>query len=290
MGRLTLNVLLSFAQFEREVTSERIRDKIAASKKKGIWVGGVGRRLRAERSQARHRHGRSRDGATRVRAVPRPRNLVASATRPPRSEHCDARAPDGLGRDSRWRPARPMVRSTICSATGFISARSIIASRSYRVEHAPIIDRDIFEKVQTKLNENRTARGMRRTRSEALLLGRIDDDRDNRMSPSYAIKKGARYRYYISCVVQQGRKEDAGSVPRVAAHDVEGIVMNTLAALLPSEQDADQASDCERVERLVERVTVSRQAIEILLAKPNVRRRIRLSCHGHPKRSAASAM
>ena len=87
------------------------------------------------------------------------------------------------------------------------------------------------------------------------------------MSSSYAIKKGARYRYYISCVVQQGRKEDAGSVPRVAAHDVEGIVMNTLAALLPSEQDPDQASECERVERLVARVTVSRQAIEILFGQ-----------------------
>jgi hypothetical protein len=141
---------------------------------------------------------------------------------------------------------------------------------SYPGEHAPIIDRDLFEKVQTKLNENRTARGMRRTRSEALLLGRLYDDRGNRMSPSYAIKKGARYRYYISCVVQQGRREDAGSIPRVAAQDVEGIVMKVLAALFPSDQDADQASECERVERRVERVTVSRQAIEIRLANPNV--------------------
>jgi DNA invertase Pin-like site-specific DNA recombinase len=270
MGRLTLNVLLSFAQFEREVTGERIRDKIAASKKKGIWVGGVvplgyalhDRKLvidAAEAATVRLVFERylALGSLSLLQRELRDRNIVTRA-RPMASGGTRGGVPLTNG------PLNHMLRNRIY--LGEINHRE----SSYPGEHAPIIDRDLFENVQTKLNENRIARGMRRTRSESLLLGRLYDDRGNRMSPSYAIKKGARYRYYISCVVQQGRKEDAGSVPRVAAQDVEGIVINTLAALLPSDQDADQASECEPVERLVERITVSRQAIEILLAKPNV--------------------
>ena len=102
--------------------------------------------------------------------------------------------------------------------------------------------------------------------------------------------KGARYRYYISCVVQQGRKEDAGSIPRVAAHDVEGIVMNTLAALLRRTKTPTSLG-LWTVERLVERVTVSRQAIEIALATTECwDDESDLPCDGHHKRSAASAM
>ncbi len=113
-----------------------------------------------------------------------------------------------------------MAHSTIGSANKFILARSIIESPAIRGEHAPIT----------------IATCARKCRSEAQLLGRIFDDSGNRMSLIYAIKKGARYCSYLSCVVQQRRKEDADSVPRVAAQDVEGIVMNTLAALLPPER------------------------------------------------------
>jgi hypothetical protein len=252
------------------VTGERIRDKIAASKKKGIWVGGVvplgyalhDRKLVIEMAEAAtvrlvFERYLALGSLSLLQRDLRDRNIVTRA-RPMASGGTRGGVPLTNG------PLNHMLRNRIY--LGEINHRE----SSYPGEHAPIIDRDLFEKVQTRLNENRTARGMRRTRSEALLLGRIYDDRGNRMSPSYAIKKGTRYRYYISCVVQQGRKEEAGSVPRVAAQDVEGIVMNTLAALPPSEQDADQASECERVERLVERITVSHHAIEILLVKPNV--------------------
>jgi site-specific DNA recombinase len=272
MGRLTLNVLLSFAQFEREVTGERIRDKIAASKKKGIWVGGVvplgyalhDRKLvinEAEAATVRLVFERylALGSLSLLQRDLRDRNIVTRA-RPMASGGTRGGVPLTNG------PLNHMLRNR--TYLGEINHQD----RSYPGEHAPIIDRDMFEKVQAKLNENRNARSARRAHSEALLLGRIFDDRGNRMSPSYAIKKGARYRYYISCVLQQGRKEEAGSAPRVAAHNVERIVMDALAALIPSDQDQDQeqASDRERVERLVDRITVGSQAIEILLSKQAV--------------------
>jgi site-specific DNA recombinase len=88
--------------------------------------------------------------------------------------------------------------------------------KSYPGEHAPIIDPRLFEAVQARLTENRQVRRLRRQSSNALLKGKLFDDRGNPMTPSYAIKKGVRYRYYVSCVLNQGRKEEAGSVARVA--------------------------------------------------------------------------
>ncbi len=89
--------------------------------------------------------------------------------------------------------------------------------KSYPGEHKPIIDPRLFEAVQTKLTENRQARRIRRQSSNALLMGKLFDDQGNPMTPSYAIKKGVRYRYYVSSVLNQGRREEAGSVARVAA-------------------------------------------------------------------------
>lgn len=81
--------------------------------------------------------------------------------------------------------------------------------KSYPWEHAPIIDPRLFEAVQTKLTENRQRRRLRRQSSNALRMGKLFDHRGNPMSPSYAIKKGVRYRYYVSSVLNQGRKEEA---------------------------------------------------------------------------------
>ena len=75
--------------------------------------------------------------------------------------------------------------------------------KSYPGKHAPIIDPRLFEAVQTKLTENRQGRGLRRQSSNALLMGKLFDDQDNPMTPSYAIKKGVRYRYYVSCVLRR---------------------------------------------------------------------------------------
>ena len=114
--------------------------------------------------------------------------------------------------------------------------------KSYPGEHEPIIDGRLFEAVQAKLTENRQGRRLRRQSSNALLMGKLFDDRGNPMTPSYAIKKGVRYRYYVSCVLAQGRKEEAGSIPRVAAEAVERIVLDAIGALPPSKQIELRAS------------------------------------------------
>jgi site-specific DNA recombinase len=282
MGRLTLNVLLSFAQFEREVTGERIRDKIAASKKKGLWVGGV---------------------------VPlgyevRDRKLIvveeeASTVRLIFSRYLDLGSLSALQRDLRERGiiTRKRTLSSGRAIGGGALTNGPLAyllrnrmyvgeinhrDKSYLGEHAPIIDPRLFEAVQSKLTENRQERRLGRRSSNAVLMGKLFDDRGNPMTPSYAVKEGVRYRYYVSSVLNQGRKEEAGSLPRVAAEGVERVVLAAIDRLPPtkpvevrpgppstgmlsSEQDSDAADSAEKITAKVDRITLGSQSIEIRL-------------------------
>src|ERR1700716_3559116 len=95
----------------------------------------------------------------------------------------------------------------------------------HRGEHEPILDRTLFDAVQARLDEQAVERRAARSRSSAILLGKIFDDRSSPMSPSHANKKGVRYRYYVSQAVLQGRKDEAGSVPRVSAPDIEALII-----------------------------------------------------------------
>ena len=179
MGRLTLNVLLSFAQFEREVTGERIRDKIAASKKKGLWVGGVvplGYEVRDRKLIV------NEGEATTVRLI--------------FSRYLDLGSLSALQRDLRERGIITR-RRTLSSGRGIggqaltngplaymLRNRMYLGEinhrdKSYPGEHAPIIDPGLFEAVQTKLTENRQERRRRRQSSNALLMGKLFDDRGN---------------------------------------------------------------------------------------------------------------
>ena len=154
MGRLTLNVLLSFAQFEREVTSERIRDKIAASKKRGLWVGGMVPLGYASRDK---KLVVVEEEAERVRLIFQ-RYLELGSL--------DKLLPDlrDTGIVTKLRPAvqradhrrhsrSPAVRWPICCATASTSARWSIAARSARPSTPPILDRELFEAVQDRLTE-----------------------------------------------------------------------------------------------------------------------------------------
>ena len=95
-------------------------------------------------------------------------------------------------------------------------------------EQPAILDRKLFESVQRKLDEQRTNHSTTRTNSESLLMGRIFDDRGNRMTPSYARKNGKRYRYYLSSPLSQGQAEHAGSVRRVPASEIETLVIDAV--------------------------------------------------------------
>ncbi len=101
-------------------------------------------------------------------------------------------------------------------------------ARYYKGEHEPIVDRELFDAVQARRHENRNGRRGARFGSGSLLVGRIYDDRNNRMTPSHAQKHGARYRYYVSCALAQGRKDEAGARPRVPAPEIEAKVVEQL--------------------------------------------------------------
>ena len=228
MGRLTLNVLLSFAQFEREVTSERIRDKIAASKRKGLWVGGMApigydtkdRKISVNEAEADW-----------VRTIFRNYLKLGSLNL--------------LMTDLRKRGIVTKVRKlkTGKKVGGILFSRGPLAhllrNRFYIGEVAfkgeilageqlAIVDRNLFDAVQAKLDEQLNNHNAARMKSEALLAGRIFDDRGNRMSPSHARKRGIKYRYYLSAALIQGRAERAGSIRRVPAVEVEALVLKSV--------------------------------------------------------------
>ena len=177
MGRLTLNVLLSFAQFEREVTSERIRDKIAASKRKGLWVGGMvplgyatrDRKIvvvdeEAERVRTIFRRYLELGSLNRLMADLRERGIVTKA----RSLK-SGRTVGGI----------PFTRGSLAHflRNRFYIGEVVFKGEVFPGEQPAIVDRDLFDAVQAKLNDQRHNHTVARGTSEALLIGRIYDDR-----------------------------------------------------------------------------------------------------------------
>ena len=228
MGRLTLNVLLSFAQFEREVTSERIRDKIAASKRKGLWVGG----MTPLGYDAKDRKISINEAETdRVRTIFRTYLRLGSLNL--------------LMVELRKQQINTKVRALKTGATvgGIPFTRGSLAyllrNRFYigevvfrgevlTGEQPVIIDRELFNAVQAKLNEQVSNHKSIKMKSDALLVGRIFDDRGNRMTPSHARKGGIKYRYYLSSALLQGLAERAGSMGRVPAAEIEALVTKSV--------------------------------------------------------------
>ena len=189
MGRLTLNVLLSFAQFEREVTSERIRDKIAASKRKGLWVGGMAplgydtrdRKITVNEPEAEtvrtiFRSYLKLGSINRLMVELREQGIV-SKVRTLRTGETVGGIPFTRG------PLAYLLRNR------FYIGEVAFKGEILQGEQPAIIDRDLFDAVQAKLTEQLNNHNDTRMKSEALLVGRIFDDRGNRMSPSHARKR-----------------------------------------------------------------------------------------------------
>lgn len=228
MGRLTLNMLLSFAQFEREVTGERIRDKVAASKKKGIWMGGgvplgyraLNRKLLIVPEEA--------DTVRQIFACYLEQGSTARLLEELRRRGIRTRQrtlPDGRtvgGIFFTPGPVSHLLRNRI------YLGEIVHKGQYYPGEHAAILEQSLFEAVQTRLAGNRNSHHARREASNALLLGRLFDDAGNVMSPTHCRKGGIRYRYYTSRAFIEGRKQEAGSIPRVAAGDIESKIIAVL--------------------------------------------------------------
>jgi site-specific DNA recombinase len=268
MGRLTLNVLLSFAQFEREVTSERIRDKIAASKRKGLWVGGtlpLGYEMK--------------DG--KIAIVEEEAELVRLIFR----RYLDLGSVNELLRDLKERNIRTRTKQLSTGATRggipfgrgalyyVLSNHFYIGEVKYKNEilpgeQPPIMDPALFEAVRQKSLAQWSHRTTRRNKSDHLLTGLLFDDAGHRMIPTHATKAGIRYRYYASTPVLHGEAKtaSAGSISRVPAADIEDTIVKSLEAHLAAKQDgsissAVQMGDRETLAQLVAGIVVHRDKL-----------------------------
>ena len=222
MGRLTLNILLSFAQFEREVIGERIRDKVAASRKRGIWMGGYvplgyevkDRKLIIKESEA-----------AIVRMIFERFVAVGSATA----------------------LARALVTEGVCTRRGRLVDKGflykLLANRvyigdavhkgtAYPGEHKPIVTRELWDRVRAILQVSpRMRAGSTRASTPSLLKGLLFGPTGCAMSPSHSRKGDKLYRYYVSqSVIKRGA--DGCPVSRVPAAEIENAVVNQLRGML----------------------------------------------------------
>jgi hypothetical protein len=266
MGRLTLNVLLSFAQFEREVIGERVRDKIAASKQKGIWVGGpvplgyasVNKKLvivPAEAETVRFIFRRYLElGSIRSLIQDLDRKGIRTKRRPGANGRSTGGIRFGVG------PLAHLLRNR------FYVGEVVYRGKMHSGEHEPILDGSVFEAVQAKLASSAAARQLRLKASPAILAGRIFDDRGNRMTPTHTNKRGARYRYYVSHAVMQKRAGETGSVSRVPAPEIEALVIRALRERFASEDNRGApgpADDRDLIERQLDRLVIKAHVLEI---------------------------
>ena len=252
MGRLMLNVLLSFAQFEREVTGERIRDKIAASKARGMWMGGLPplgydipepgsrtlRLIEEEAERVRHIYRRylalgsvytlqrelEADGITSKRHVTQKGKVLGGS-------HFSRGALFHLLRNKTY--------------LGLITHKG----ETHQGEHAAIIDAGLFDQVQQQLDANsrRRAAGIKRTVARAPLTGKLIDAAGEVMTPAFARNRhGKLYRYYVSASLQQGQSvPDDDIVRRLPGPRLDAIISELLTRWLP--RSDDPLADLEEV-------------------------------------------
>jgi site-specific DNA recombinase len=245
MGRLTLNMLLSFAQFEREIAGERIRDKIAASKAKGMWMGGnvplgydvEDRKLIVNEAEAET-----------VRMIFQHYGELGSV-------RLLGRELDRLGIVSKRRKGAGGVLAggnRFSSGALYTLLQNPIYrgeirhdEKVYRGQHQAIVDAELWQIVQDKLADNRHARALGVTAQEtSLLAGLIVDGNGQRMTPTHAMKKARRYRYYVSAPLITRTRADHARGWRIPAGYIEGLVVDRLRDFFVSEREVSEALSC----------------------------------------------
>lgn len=264
MGRLTLNVLLSFAQFEREVTGERIRDKIGASKKKGMWMGGfvplgydsTGRQLVINPAEAAI--------VSRIFELYRAHQNVSTVTQTLKAEGViSKRRPDVSGRGRGGVPYSNGALFKILQNPlycGKIQHKADV----YPGQHPAIVSEEEWNEVQA-IREIRRAKAVAREQNKNPLLGLLIDAEGRRFQPTHTTKGGRRYRYYVSVGPEADEGERSKSRARIPANDLEQHVLTRLREFLrsaPSVLDAlSMSSDSLKARKeLVDRA--SRLAVE----------------------------
>jgi site-specific DNA recombinase len=321
MGRLTLNILLSFAQFEREVTGESIRDKIAASKRKGMWMGGTvplgydvkDRKLIVNPEDAK--------------MVVRLFNLYLELG-------CVSKLKARLDQEGIKSKARTSAAGNRSGGTSYYRGAlyQILKNRIYLGEiphrgqnhpgeHAAIVPRELWNRVQAQLRSNNQGRrnGLK-ANSPSSLVGLLQDAEGNRFTPCHTTKNGRRYRYYVCQTTSDG--SDAANRPsRVPAHDVERQIVLRLQSFLQSGREVmdelclpedpearvqqiiagaakqfDQLSSGapavvkDFVRKVVQRVVVHPDRIEVEVGKQKLRDTLTADAHSSSARPATQQL
>jgi site-specific DNA recombinase len=222
MGRLTLNILLSFAQFEREVIGERVRDKIAASKARGMWMGGsvpLGYDVRERKLVVNETE------AATVRRIYEGFATIGSGTK----LVADLRQEGVL-----TKTGRPFDKGALYK---LLQHRTYLGETThkgkiYPGEHKAILSRELWDRVHVVLQVSpRTRANHTRRKSPALLQGLIFTPDGRAMTPTHTRRRGKLYRYYVSQAVLKGIPDDNG-VRRLPAAEIEGAVIQQVRALL----------------------------------------------------------
>ena len=224
MGRLTLNILLSFAQFEREVIGERIRDKVAASKARGMWMGGkvplgydvANRKLVVNEAEAK-----------RVRRVFEIFVETGSGVQTVKQLQAE-----GLTSKT----GRPLDKGDVYKMLNLRTYIGEVAHKGnvYRGEHEAIVPRDLWDRAHAILQVSPRARAAQnRQHAPALLKGLIFGVDGRALSPTHCVKNGRLYRYYVAQRVLKGDAAgDDSIVRRVSAAEIEAAVVDQVRALL----------------------------------------------------------
>jgi site-specific DNA recombinase len=320
MGRLTLNILLSFAQFEREVTGERIRDKIAASKRKGMWMGGTiplgydvkDRKLVVNPDDAK--------------IVVRLFHLYLELG-------CVSKLKARLDQEGIKSKSRTSAAGNRSGGTSYCRGAlyQILKNRIYLGEiphrgqnhpgeHASIVPQELWDRVQAQLkSDHQGRRNGLKANSPSLLVGLLQDAEGNRFTPCHTTKNGRRYRYYVCQAASDGR--EAGKVAnrpsRVPAHDVERQVVLRLQSFLQSGREVmdelclpeDPAARTQQIlagatkqfdqlssgapavikdfaRRVIQRVVVHADRIEVEVGKQKLRDTLTADPHASSARAA----
>jgi DNA invertase Pin-like site-specific DNA recombinase len=229
MGRLTLNVLLSFAQFEREVTAERIRDKIAASKRKGLWMGGNvplgyqadGRTLKIDPEEAATvkalydlylEHGL-------IRVVKEYADRMDLRSR--RRVRGEGRVSGGIRFD------RGHIHHILSNP--IYAGRIRHKGQVYDGQHPAVIAPEVWDQIQQRLRDNAAkSRGTKRKAQRSLLAGKMFDETGDRLTPSHSRKNGKRLRYYISHRLVKERSRKHPDAWRLPADELEVLIADVI--------------------------------------------------------------
>jgi site-specific DNA recombinase len=258
MGRLTLNVLLSFAQFEREVTGERIRDKIAASKAKGLWMGGLAplgynrpingtRVLQVNESEA----ATVRHIFERYLALGSVHRLLEEL------ERDGIRSKPRVTANGNATGDQPFSRGAMFHLLqNRIYAGEIVhKGQCHPGQHQGIVERCTFDRVQALLSRHQQQRKTRR-RVTSPFAGKLFDWNGNRLTPTHSRNgKGQTYRYYVPSLLQQGGRPNA-ALNRFAAQRVDAVIRDAIQRISATLEDG--------IDQIV-RAELSPHAIEIHL-------------------------